>query len=189
MEFHELAMTALRAAGVYVLMLVVIRLLGKRTVGMFTAFDLLVALMLGEVVDEIIYGDVTFAQGAVAIGVIALARYSTSWLSYWDHGWDKILEGKPTVIVQDGRLVRKGLREEHMNEHEVMSELRLKGIDDLQEVKFAAVESDGEVSVLLQEWAEPIQKADLFDEARERKKSHNGKSSTSRPVIADLAGQ
>lgn len=44
MELHELAMTALRTAGVYVLMLLVIHLMGKRTVGMFTAFDLLVAL-------------------------------------------------------------------------------------------------------------------------------------------------
>jgi hypothetical protein len=48
---------ALRAAAVYVLMLVVIRLMGKRTVGDFTAFDLLVALMLGEIADEITYGD------------------------------------------------------------------------------------------------------------------------------------
>ena len=64
MDPHELMMTALRALGVYVLMLVVIRALGKRTVGNFSAFDLLVALMLGEVVDEIIYGDVSIAQGA-----------------------------------------------------------------------------------------------------------------------------
>lgn len=56
METQELLLTAQRAAAVYVLMLVVIRLMGKRTVGNFTAFDLLVALMLGEIVDEIIYG-------------------------------------------------------------------------------------------------------------------------------------
>ena len=67
METQELLLTALRAAAVYVLMLVVIRLMGKRTVGNFTAFDLLVALMLGEIVDEIIYGDVTFAQGTQPI--------------------------------------------------------------------------------------------------------------------------
>src|SRR4030095_9525302 len=145
MELHELAMTALRAAGVYVLMLLVIRIMGKRTVGMFTAFDLLVALMLGEVVDEIIYGDVTFSQGAVAIGVIALCKYLTSWLSYWDHGFDRILEGAPTVIVEDGKLLRKGMRKERMSELDVMSELRLNGIDDIEEVKLAMIETDGEV--------------------------------------------
>ena len=56
-------------------MLVVVRALGKRTVGNFSAFDLLVALMLGEVVDEIIYGDVRFIQGTVAIVTLAAVAY------------------------------------------------------------------------------------------------------------------
>src|SRR5687768_13434606 len=72
MDPQELLLTAVRAVGVYALMLVVVRLLGKRTVGNFSAFDLLVALMLGEVVDEIIYGDVSIAQGAVAILAVAI---------------------------------------------------------------------------------------------------------------------
>lgn len=185
MELHELAMTALRTAGVYILMLLVIRLMGKRTVGMFTAFDLLVALMLGEVVDEIIYGDVTFSQGAVAIGVIALAKYLTSWLSYWDHGFDRILEGKPTVIVQDGKLVRNGLRRERLSEQDVMSELRLNGIDDILEVKLAMIETDGEVSVLKHEWAQPLRKADLETGPGKYKEKGGGKDGVkARPASA-----
>jgi uncharacterized membrane protein YcaP (DUF421 family) len=170
METQELLLTALRAAAVYVLMLVVIRLMGKRTVGNFTAFDLLVALMLGEIVDEIIYGDVTFAQGTVAILTIALAKYGTAWLTYWDHGFDALLEGKPTVVVQDGKLQRRGMRKEQMNEKEVLAHLRLQGIDDLREVKLAIVEDDGEVSVIKQNWAENLQKADLSGEYARRKK-------------------
>lgn len=171
METQELIMTALRALGVYVLVLVVIRISGKRTIGHFTAFDLLVALMLGEVVDEIIYGDVTIAQGAVAIIVIALAEYGNSWLTYWDHGFDAILEGKPTVIVKDGKLVRRGLRKERINEKDVMAEMRINGIEDLREVKLAVVENDGEVSVIKQDWAEPAQKGDLGGELGEQKKA------------------
>lgn len=169
MDLYELAMTALRGVAVYALMLVVIRLLGKRTVGMFTAFDLLVALMLGEVVDEIIYGDVTFSQGFVAIAVIALCTYLTAWLCYWNHGFDRLLEGQPTVIVRDGTFVRRGMRKEHMNEKEVMCELRLNGVEEIREVKLATVEDDGQVSVLRHEWAEPIQKADLGGEAAAEK--------------------
>ncbi|HJQ71128.1 MAG TPA: YetF domain-containing protein [Blastocatellia bacterium] len=173
METQELIMTALRALGVYVLVLVVIRITGKRTIGHFTAFDLLVALMLGEVVDEIIYGDVTIAQGAVAIIVIALAEYGNSWLTYWDHGFDALLEGKPTVIVEDGKLVRRGMRRERINEKDVMAELRVQGIDDIREVKRAIVENDGEVSVIKQEWAEPVQKADLGGEMAKQKKARD----------------
>jgi uncharacterized membrane protein YcaP (DUF421 family) len=105
---HELVITALRALGVYALMLVVIRALGKRTVGNFAAFDLLVALMLGEVVDEIIYGDVTFSQGTAAIVAIAAAQFGNSWLSA--RGADRILEGSPTVIIRDGRFDDESLK-------------------------------------------------------------------------------
>jgi uncharacterized membrane protein YcaP (DUF421 family) len=161
MDPHELLLTAARAAAVYAIMLVVLRLSGKRAIGNFSAFDLLVALMLGEVVDEIIYGDVDFIQGLVPIAVVTLLQVGTSWLSYLDHGWNKVLEGVPTVIVRDGELDRKGLRTERMNHKDVMAELRQSGIGDLREVKLATVENDGRVSVLKQEWAEELSKADV----------------------------
>ena len=174
MDPHELSMTALRALGVYVLMLFVIRVLGKRTVGNFAAFDLLVALMLGEVVDEIVYGDVSIAQGVVAIGVVAAAQYGNAWLGYWDHGLDRILEGTPTPIVRSGEMVRKGMRAERMNERAVMHELRLQGVDDIKQVKLAMVETDGVVSVIKEDWAEPVQKSDIDDKARKKKKETAG---------------
>ena len=154
-------MTAARAVALYGIALLVIRIMGKRTVGNFTAFDLLVALMLGEVMDEIIYGEVPFVQGTVAILTIASAHYANSWLSYWGHGLDKLLEGTPTVVVRDGQLQRKGMRAERMNENDVRAELRLNDVDDLEEVHLAMVETDGQVSVLRQEWAKTLQKGDL----------------------------
>ena len=162
MDWQELGMTAARGLLVYVVMLIVIRILGKRTVGNFSAFDFLVALMLGEVVDEIIYGDVGIAQGMVAILVVAAAKYTTSWLTYWDHGLNKILEGKPTEIVRHGEFVREGMRRELMNEQEVMAALRLRDIADMREVEKAVMEVDGEVSVIREDWAEPLQKADVL---------------------------
>jgi uncharacterized membrane protein YcaP (DUF421 family) len=176
MDPHELLMTAARAGAVYVLMLVVIRLLGKRTVGNFAAFDLLVALMLGEVVDEIIYGDVTFLQGTVAIAVIAAAQASNAWLTWWDHGFDKILEGVPTVIVRNGTLQEDGMRAERMNGKDVIAHLREQGIHDLREVHLAIVEDDGTVSVLKRRWAEPATRADLDkDAARQKREDTDGK--------------
>jgi uncharacterized membrane protein YcaP (DUF421 family) len=161
METQELLMTALRALGVYIVVLFVIRLSGKRTIGNFTAFDLLVALMLGEVVDEIIYGDVSLAQGGVSIVVIALAQQANAWLSYRYEKFNQIVEGSPTVIVKDGELDRHGMRKERMHEDDVMAELRLCGIEDVREVRLATIENDGQVSVLRQDWAEPLTKNDL----------------------------
>lgn len=170
MDAHELGLTALRAVAVYALMLAVIRLLGKRTVGNFSAFDLLVALMLGEVVDEIVYGDVTFAQGAVAIVVIAGLEFANSWLSYRNAGFARLTEGEPTPIVVDGALHMPGLAKEHLNRREVLAALRLQGTSTLEDVKLAQVETDGMVSVIKQDWAEPLQKKDLMAAIRMRER-------------------
>jgi uncharacterized membrane protein YcaP (DUF421 family) len=176
MEAQELLLTAARALAVYVLMLVVIRALGKRTVGNFSAFDLLVALMLGEVVDEIIYGDVRFDQGTVAIVTLAGVAYVDSLLSYRSTFMSRWLEGTPTVVIRDGKFDREGMRREHMNEYDVMAMLRHEGILDMREVHLAVVETDGEVSVLRQTWADPAQRADVSrPEQKERGETLGGR--------------
>jgi uncharacterized membrane protein YcaP (DUF421 family) len=162
MDTHELTLTALRAVAVYVLMLVVIRLLGKRTVGNFSAFDLLVALMLGEVVDELIFGDVPLAQGAVAVLVIAGLHYANSWLSFRHPEVARLTEGTPTPVIVDGRLHAPGMGKERMSAEEVLAALRLAGVRKLEDVKLAQVETDGIVSVIKMDWAEPLQKRDLL---------------------------
>jgi uncharacterized membrane protein YcaP (DUF421 family) len=194
MDPRELMLTAARAAAVYVLMLVVIRALGKRTVGNFSAFDLIVALMLGEVVDEIIYGDVQFMQGTVAIVAIGALAYTDSWLAFYDHGMEAVLEGKPTVVVRDGAFDRKGMRQERMNEKDVLAALRTDGVHDMREVHLAVVEHDVHVSVLKHSWAEPARKADFDeDERRARAKALGGHDDppydkrTDSPVALDEA--
>lgn len=174
MDVNELLMTAVRAFAVYALMLVVVRVLGKRTVGNFSAFDLIVALMLGEVVDEIIYADVRFIQGTVAIVALGAVAYADSLLSYWDHGMEAVLEGTPTIVVRDGELVRRGMRLERMNEKDVLGALRTQGVRDMREVRLAAVEHDGTVSVIPFDWAQPAIKADVDKEMRAARRAALG---------------
>jgi uncharacterized membrane protein YcaP (DUF421 family) len=188
MEPRELLMTALRAVAVYALMLVVIRVSGKRTIGNFSAFDLLVALMLGEVVDEIIYGDVTFTQGAIPILTVAILQYANSWASYWGHGMDRVLEGSPSIVVRHGRLQRDGMRQERMNEKDVMAELRLRGVAELSEVRLAAIENDGQLSVVREDWAEPLQKADVGAAAKEKKEKGEEAAPARRTDSPDALG-
>ena len=174
MDIQALLMTSGRAAAVYVLMLVVVRALGKRTVGNFSAFDLLVALMLGEVVDEMIYGDVRFIQGTVAIVTIAAVAYVDSLLSFWNRGMESLLEGTPTIVVKHGDFLRSGMRQERMTEHDVLGALRTQGVRDLREVKYAAVEHDGTVSVIPFDWAQPAIKADVDPEMAKARRAAIG---------------
>jgi uncharacterized membrane protein YcaP (DUF421 family) len=161
MDFHELAMTALRATVIYGFLLVVVRLLGKRTVGSATAFDFMVALILSEVVDEPIYGDVPLVQGLLVIAIVAGWHAVNSYLSYRSQRFDRLAGGEPTVLVKNGVMDPKGMKQERINEEELRSLLRLQGIEDLRDVKEATLEPDGLLSVLKTEEARELQKRDL----------------------------
>jgi uncharacterized membrane protein YcaP (DUF421 family) len=162
-DLNELMWTALRASFVYLFLLLVVRLLGKREIGNTSAFDLVVALILGEVVDEIIYGDVTILQGVVAIVVVAIWHVVNSWASFKSEVIDKLTGAPPTVVVKNGQIQRKNLAKERLNEEELFSELRMMGVDDIKEVKQATLEPNGKVSVLQEEWAKPVQRQDVMD--------------------------
>jgi uncharacterized membrane protein YcaP (DUF421 family) len=169
MDARELLLTCIRAAAVYTLILVVIRALGKRTVGSFSAFDLLVAVMLGDLVGEIIYGDVEFVKGIVAILTLAGLSALNVCVSVSNRRVRTLLEGQPTIIVRNGELLDARMRAERLNMDEVMAMLRLQGVQDLREVRLATVEPDGELSVLRYDWAEPAARADVDPAAaRER---------------------
>jgi uncharacterized membrane protein YcaP (DUF421 family) len=170
-DVNELLYTALRASFVYVFLLVVVRLLGKREIGNTSAFDLIVALILGEVVDEIIYGDVTILQGVIAIVVVAIWHLVNSWASFKSEIIDKITGASPTILVKNGQIQRKNLAKERLNEDELLSELRLMGVEDVKEVKQATLEPNGKISVIQEDWAKPVQRQDLTELKPTKRKS------------------
>lgn len=170
-DINELLYTALRASFVYVFLLIVVRLLGKREIGNTSAFDLIVALILGEVVDEIIYGDVTILQGVIAIVVTAIWHLVNSWASFKSEIIDKLTGAPPTIMVKNGQIQRKNLAKERLNEDELLSELRLMGVENVKEVKQATLEPNGKVSVIQEEWAKPVQRQDLTELKLAKRKS------------------
>jgi uncharacterized membrane protein YcaP (DUF421 family) len=179
----EMLATALRAAAVFVVMLVVIRLLGKRTVGNLTAFDLIVALILGELTGEIIFGDTEPAVGLAAIVTVAAAQWATSWLNHKSRWASRWLEGRPGVVVRHGTIDRRALRRELMNDLELMAALRHHDVADLAEVKLATVEADGTITILKEDWAEPPQRRDVgVTRAAPERQADDGRSDSPRAL-------
>lgn len=175
MDLNELLLTALRATFVYFYLLIIVRILGKREIGASSAFDLIVALMLGDVVDEVIYGDVTIAQGSVAMAVIGVWHLVNAWASYKSQIIDKLTGASPSVLVQHGKIQHKQLARERLNEEELWSELRMMEVDAIEEVKQATLEPNGKVSVLKEDWAKPVQKQDL-SETQAKPKTNGSKA-------------
>ena len=121
----------------------------------------MVALILSEVVDEPIYGDVPLVQGLVVIAVVAGWHFVNSYLSSRSERFDRLAGESPTWLVKDGVIVREHMRRERINEEELRSLLRLQGIDDLADVREAILEPDGLLSVLKTDGAKELRKRDL----------------------------
>ncbi len=169
MDPYELLLTAGRATLVYFFMLAVVRLLGKRSIGALSAFDLLVALMLGEVVDEIIYGDVTLIKGFLVVVVIVIWHAANEWASFKHKGIARLTESSPTLLIKNGVIDRQALAGERLSEDELRSQLRLLNIEDVSEVETAYLEPSGHVSVIRAEASRPLQKRDLAAAGSARK--------------------
>jgi uncharacterized membrane protein YcaP (DUF421 family) len=161
MDVQQLALTALRATVIYVFLLVLIRFLGKRTVGHSSAFDFMVALVLGELVDEPIYGDVGLPQAFVALGVIGGWHAINQLLSYRSERFDRLTGGAPAVLVRDGAVDRDAMARERINDEDLRSLLRLHGLEDVGDVALATLEPSGRLSVLTRPEARPLQRGDL----------------------------
>jgi uncharacterized membrane protein YcaP (DUF421 family) len=144
----EIASTALRAALVYVFVLVVMRVLGKRTVGNITALDLVVAFIISEVVSEPLYGQASLGEAAVIVAVVAGMHFASSLLGYHFPKFDELVGGKPNVLIHDGQMRQNAMRSERINEEELRGMLREHQIERLEDVKLGVLETNGQLSVI-----------------------------------------
>ncbi|HXU31301.1 MAG TPA: YetF domain-containing protein [Thermoanaerobaculia bacterium] len=153
----------IRVVFVYAYFAFLVRVLGKREIGTFSPIDFVVALVLGDLAGDVIFNDATLVEGAVAAGTLALAHFANATLSYHIPFWDRIVGGKPTLLVKDGIIQEASLRAQRMNRDELYSHLREVGIDepDLQEISAARLETDGRITVILKPEERSARRKDL----------------------------
>jgi uncharacterized membrane protein YcaP (DUF421 family) len=139
----------LRGVIVYVFVLALIRLSGKRTVGEFTPFDLIVVILLGETMQGALVPEGESVTGPM---IVAATLVGLNWLlafaSTRSKAVDALAEGHPVVLVRDGRLVQKALRSQNVPRSDVEEAIRRANLGGLQEVKLATLETDGEITVV-----------------------------------------
>jgi uncharacterized membrane protein YcaP (DUF421 family) len=138
----------LRAALIYAVLLLFVRLSGKRTVGQFTPFDLLVVLLLSESVSSGLVGSEESVTGGLlgAATLIAL-NVLVALLTARSAGVQKLVEGDPVMIGRDGTVDVQRLKSNHVPLKDVERALR-EADCDLKDMKYAFLEADGGISVL-----------------------------------------
>jgi uncharacterized membrane protein YcaP (DUF421 family) len=152
---------AIRVLFGYFFLLVIIRLSGKRTLSEATSFDFVLSLILGDLIDDLIWAEVPAGQFVVAAGILVSAHIATSLLCRANDSCANWIEGTPTLVIRNGLFARSGARRERMNEKDLAAALRQEGIELQEEVKRGWIEKSGELSILKNPWAKPAQKSDL----------------------------
>ena len=154
---------ALRAVFAYVVLLALLRASGKRTVEQGTPFDFVLALVLGDMIDDLLWADVSAARFTVAVGTLTLVHTLVSVGCGWSERFERLVGGAPSPVLEAGHARRDTMRGERINEKEVAEMMRLEGIDRERwpEVRCATIEVSGQPAVRREPWAETVRKRDL----------------------------
>lgn len=160
MEPHHIAV---RAVFAYVVLLGLLRTSGKRTVGQGTPFDFVLALVMGDLIDDALWAEVSAARFSVAAGVLTLLHTIVSLAVARSERFDRLVSGVAVPVLEAGRPRRDGLRRERISGPELERMLRVGGVprEGWSDVKSARVEVSGQATVQLAPWADPPRKSDL----------------------------
>lgn len=139
----------LRATAIFVFVFVLMRLMGRRELSRLEPFDLIVVIVIGDLVQQgVTQQDYSVTGAVLAVGTIALFAVLVSWLSFRFPRLRPALDGRPIVVVEDGKPLESNLRRERITVEELAAQARLSGIASLADVRWAVLETGGVISFI-----------------------------------------
>jgi uncharacterized membrane protein YcaP (DUF421 family) len=168
---HVLIGIVLRTAAIYAVVLVGVRLSGKREVGQMTPFDLTLLLLLSNSVQNAMTGsDTSVLGGVIAASTLLLLNYLIAEVSGGNRRFRKLVQGQPSLLVHDGEIIVAHMAKEHVSMDELERSLREHGISSHHDVALAVLEVDGSISCLKYEDINPRAKSHLTEHRKILKK-------------------
>jgi uncharacterized membrane protein YcaP (DUF421 family) len=139
----------LRAVVVFVFLMVLTRVIGRRELSSLQPFDLILLIILGDAVQQgLTQDDYSLTGGLLAVGTIAVLQVFVSWISYRFPRTRGVIEGTPIIVIQDGEAIERNLKRERLDIDDVAEEARQQGIAHLADVKWAVLETTGKISFI-----------------------------------------
>lgn len=152
----------IRTAIVYLVVLFLMRIMGKREVGQLSLFDLVVAIMIAELAAiPLSDNKISLLHGIVPISALVLFEIILSYLTLKSLTARKIIEGTPSIIVEKGRLLEEEMRRLRYNIDDMISQMREQGVYNLEDIEYAILETDGKLSLILKASKRPVTPEDL----------------------------
>jgi uncharacterized membrane protein YcaP (DUF421 family) len=138
-----------RGIIVYVFLILILRLTGKRQIGQLSPFDLVLLLVLSNAVQNSMNGgDNSVAAGMILAATLIAVNWLTGMLTYRSKRAERLIEGSPLVLLHNGRIYEQALDEAQLTREELLSAIRSEGYANLNDVRAVILENDGSISVI-----------------------------------------
>lgn len=158
---HPLTLVA-KTLFFYVLLLAVVRVMGKREIGTLSPWDLVLTIMLAELAALPIENrTMTLLEGALPILTLLVTQLILSWLTLKSTAARNVIAGTPSIVVKDGRIIESELRRLRYGVDDLMEQLRQKSVPNILDVEVAILETNGQLSVIPKSQKRPVFPADL----------------------------
>jgi uncharacterized membrane protein YcaP (DUF421 family) len=136
-------------AAAYAVLVILIRLFGKRTLSKMNAFDFVVTVALGSTLATVLLSkDVVLVEGLLALLLLCGLQFTVAYLSVRSERIEALVKSDPALLLYRGQFLDETMRRERITRSEVMAALRAQGVGDISLAEAAVLESDGSVSVV-----------------------------------------
>lgn len=151
------------AFGSYAVIVLVLRISGKRTLSKMNAFDFIVTVALGSVLANILVNHETLLwEGLLAFCLLVLLQYISTWLSVRSSAVRSLLKSKPSLIYYDDHYDEEKMKKERITEREIFQAIRKDGYISLDEIAAVILESDGTLTVMEKSKQKHLEEDDFF---------------------------
>lgn len=144
----ELLKVAGGSAALYILIIICLRLLGKKGLAELSLGDLVLIILIGEAIGSLIPQENAFLSAVTCIITLSVTNYLILNAAFRFKFLKRFLEGSPVVIVSNGRISRRKMEKEKITREDLEEALRENGIKDISNVKKAVLETDGGISIV-----------------------------------------
>jgi uncharacterized membrane protein YcaP (DUF421 family) len=160
--FHVMFVVMFRTLILFALVVIAMRIMGKRQIGQLQPYELAVLIMISALA-AIPMEDIAIPLFNSIIPIILLLAFQvlTSFAAQRSEKVRAAVSGRPSILVKDGKIMESELRELHLNINDLLEQLRICGYQNVSDVEFAVFETNGEISVIPKSQCRPVQPRDL----------------------------
>ena len=140
----------LRAIVIYVVLLIIFRIAGKRTLSQITTFDFVLLLIIGEsTAQALMSDDFSVTNAVLVIGTLVMLDILISLVKQRSPKLDRVLESAPLILLEDGKLLEDRMQRERVGKDDILERAReLQGLERLEEIQYAVLERSGGITII-----------------------------------------